>query len=152
MRRLDRTWSEEQRFYSAGGGGIGTTYNASMLTIHAIAAERGHDGPSRNDERGRLLAARMLESPPFFDGATLPHPDTMFHTPGWVGNVDKLDSPMDKAYDPKVAESLTAAWRARAVSSTVPNSPRPSCHTSPLIQAAAGAGWPFVSLWSVWCS
>jgi len=79
------------------------------------AAERGYDGPSRNDARARLLAARMLESPPYFDGATLLNPDTMFHTPGWVGNLDKLDSPMDKAFDPKVAEGLTAAWRARAV-------------------------------------
>jgi len=115
VRRLDRTWVDEERSYSAGGNGIDTTYNASLLTIHATAAERGHDGPSRNDERARLLAARMLESPPYFDGATLPNPDTMFHTPGWVGNLDKLDSPMDKAFDPKVAEGLTAAWRARAV-------------------------------------
>ena len=38
----------------------------------------------------------------------------MFHTPGWVGDLDTLDSPMDKAFDPKVAEGLTAAWRARA--------------------------------------
>ena len=39
----------------------------------------------------------------------------MFHTPGWLGDLDTLDSPMDKAIDPKVAEGLTAAWRARAV-------------------------------------
>ena len=115
VRRLDRTWVDEERAYSAGGNGIDTTYNAALLTIHATAAERGYDGPSRNDARARLLAARMLESPPYFDGTTLPNPDTMFHTPGWVGNLDKLDSPMDKAFDPKVAEGLTAAWRARAV-------------------------------------
>ena len=114
-RRLDRTWKDDERAYSAGGGGIDTIYNAALLTIHATAAERGYDGPSRNDERARLLAGRLLESPPYFDGATLPHPDKMFHTPGWVGNLDKLDSPMDKAFDPKVAEGLFAAWRARAV-------------------------------------
>ena len=115
VRRLDRTWVEEERAYSSGGGGIDTIYNAALLTIHAIAAERGYDGPSRNDERARLLAARLLESPPFFAGATLPRPDTMFHSPGWLGDVHTLVSPMDKAIDPKVAESLTAAWRARAV-------------------------------------
>jgi len=114
VRRLDRTWVDEERAYSAGGRGIDAIYNAALLTIHAIAAERGHDGPARNDERARLLAARLCESPPFFDGATLPNPDTMFHTPGWVGDLHILDSPMDKAIDPKVAESLTAAWRARA--------------------------------------
>ena len=35
--------------------------------------------------------------------------------PGWVGDLGTFDSPMDKAIDPKVAEGLTAAWRARAV-------------------------------------
>ena len=114
VRRLDRTWVAEERAYSAGGGGIDATYNAALLTIHAIAAERGHDGPARNDERARVLAARLCESPPFFSGSSLPNPDTMFHTPGWVGNLDVLDSPMDKAFDPKVAEGLVAAWRARA--------------------------------------
>ena len=90
-------------------------YNAALLTIHAVAAERGYTaGPARNDERARLIAARLSESPPFFAGRRLPNPDTMFHTPGWVGDLDTLDSPMDKAIDPKVAEALTAAWRARA--------------------------------------
>ena len=68
VRRLDRTWVEEERAYSAGGRGIDAIYNAALLTIHAIAAERGHDGPARNDERARLLAARLCESPPFFAG------------------------------------------------------------------------------------
>jgi len=103
VRRLTRTWVAEERAYSAGGGGIDATYNAALLTIHAIAAERGHDGPARNDERARLLAARLCESPPFFTGTALPNPDTMFHTPGWVGNLDVLDSPMDK-----IMLSLTA--------------------------------------------
>jgi len=114
-RRLDRTWVEEERAYSAGGRGLDATYNAALLTIHAVAAERGHLGPARNDERARVLAARLCESPPFFSGATLPNPDKMFHTPGWVGDLHVLDSPMDKAIDPKVAEGLTAAWRARAI-------------------------------------
>jgi hypothetical protein len=113
VRRLDRTWVEEERAYSAGGRGIDAIYNAALLTIHAVAAERGYDGPARNDDRARLLAARLCESPPFFAGATLPHPDKMFHTPGWVGDLHVLDSPMDKSFDPKVAEGLTAAWRAR---------------------------------------
>jgi hypothetical protein len=114
-RRLDRTWHEEELAYSSGGGGLDAIYNGALLTIHAVAAERGHTGPARNDERARLLAARLCASPPFFAGATLPSPDKMFHTPGWVGDLHTLDSPMDKAFDPKVAEGLTAAWRARAV-------------------------------------
>jgi len=115
VRRLDRTWVEEERAYSAGGRVIDVIYNAALLTIHAVAAERGYDGPSRNDARARLIAERLCESPPFFSGTTLPNPDTMFHTPGWLGDLGTLNSPMDKAIDPKVAEGLTAAWRARAV-------------------------------------
>ena len=60
VRRLNRTWVEEERVYSSGGRGIDAIYNGALLTIHAIAAERGHDGPSRNDERARLLAARPV--------------------------------------------------------------------------------------------
>ena len=115
VRRLDRTWVEEERAYSAGGRVIDVIYNAALLTIHGVAAERGYDGPSRNDARARLIAARLCESPPFFSGTTLPNPDKMFHTPGWLGDLGTFDSPMDKAIDPKVAEGLTAAWRARAV-------------------------------------
>src|SRR5215210_3790732 len=90
------------------------------LTVPAVAAERGHDGPSRNDARARLIAERLCESPPFFSGRRLPNPDTMFHTPGWLGDLGTLDSPMDKAFDPKVAEGLTAAWRARATLGLAP--------------------------------
>ena len=64
-----------------------------MLTIHAVAAERGYDGPSRNDARARLIAERLCESPPFFAGTTLPNPDTMFHTPGWLGDLGTLRQP-----------------------------------------------------------
>ncbi|MNT52225.1 hypothetical protein D3C72_1892400 [compost metagenome] len=42
--------------------------------------------------------------------------------------------------------------RARAVNSTRANRPWPSIQRSPLIQAAAGAGWPFFSLLRVWWS
>jgi len=114
VRRLNRTWIEEERTYSSGGRVTDVIYNAALLTIHAVAAERGHDGPSRNDARARLIAERLCESPPFFAGRTLPNPDKMFHTPGWLGDLGTFDSPMDKAFDPKVAEGLTAAWRARA--------------------------------------
>ena len=120
VRRLDRTWVQEERTYSAGGRVIDVIYNAALLVVHAVAAERGHQGPARNDERARLIAERLCESPPFFSGRELPNPDTMFHTPGWLGDLWTYDSPMDKAFDPKVAEALTAAWRAREVLGLTP--------------------------------
>src|SRR3954451_20420351 len=115
VRRLNRTWRDDEGVYSGGGRVIDVIYNAAMLVIHAVAAERGYTGACRQDDRARLLAARLLESPPYFAGRSLPHPDSMFHTPGWLGDLDTLNSPMDKAIDPKVAEALTAAWRARQV-------------------------------------
>ncbi len=121
VRRLNRTWEQENRTYSSGGRVVDVIYNAALLTIHAVAAERGYEaGPARNDERARLIAERLSESPPFFAGRRLPNPDTMFHTPGWLGDLDTLNSPMDKAIDPKVAEALTAAWRARDVLGLAP--------------------------------
>jgi hypothetical protein len=111
-RRLDRTWREEEGTYTSGGGGIDVIYNAALLTVHAVAAERGHGGPSRADDRARLLVDRLVAGPPFFEGRSLPRRDTMFHTPGWVSDLHSYDSAMDKAIDPKVAEALVAAWRA----------------------------------------
>jgi hypothetical protein len=115
MLRLERTWREDEEVYSSGGGGLDAIYNGALLTVHATAAMHGHTGPARNDARARLLAKRLCESPPFFDGRALPHPDRMFHTPGWLGDLYSYVSPMDKAYDPKIAEGLTMAWRARSV-------------------------------------
>jgi hypothetical protein len=120
LRRLERTWREDEQVYSSGGGGLDSIYNAALLTVHATAALHGHDGAARNDERARLLAARLCESPPFFSGRTLPHPDRMFHTPGWLGDLYTYDSPMDKAFDPKIAEGLTSAWRARDIIGLAP--------------------------------
>ena len=114
-RRLNRTWREEEFTYSSGGGGIDVIYNAALLTVHAVAAERGHQGRSRHDERARQIVDRLTAGPPFFEGRSLPHRDPMFHTPGWVSDLDSYDSAMDKAIDPKVAEALVAAWRARDV-------------------------------------
>ena len=39
----------------------------------------------------------------------------MFHSPGWVTDLDTFRSTQDKSVDPKVAEALLAAWRARDV-------------------------------------
>src|SRR5690349_15537930 len=91
VRRLDRTWRDDEAVYSGGGRVIDVIYNAALLVIHAVAAERGYSGPARNDERARAIAARLCESPPFFSGRTLPHPDTMFHTPGWLGDLDTFN-------------------------------------------------------------
>jgi hypothetical protein len=110
---LEPTWDPGRGYYLSGTDGLDSRYNAALLTVLATAAARGHDGPSRNDERARRLAARLTESPPFYTGTTPSWADPMFHTPGWIGNMTGGYGVMDKAIDPKIAEGLHAAWLAR---------------------------------------
>ena len=121
MRHLNRTWRRDEGAYSSGGGGIDVIYNAALLTVHAVAAAQGHEGRARNDDRARVLVDRLCASPPYFTGGRGPARDQMFHAPGWVSDLGTLDSHMDKAIDPKVAEGLFAAWRARDVLALPPD-------------------------------
>jgi hypothetical protein len=115
VRRLEATWSPADGYYRSGAPALDSRFNAALLTVYATAAAYGHVGPARNDERARALARRLTASPPFFTGQAPTWPDTMFHTPGWVGNMVGGYSLMDKAIDPKIAEGLEAAWEARDV-------------------------------------
>src|SRR3954452_23820201 len=114
VRQLDATWSPSLGYYTSSAPALDSRYNAALLTVHAAAAAYGHVGPSRHDERARVLARRLTLSPPFFNGVAPSWRDPMFHTPGWVGNMIGGYSVMDKAIDPKVAEGLQMAWKARA--------------------------------------
>ena len=118
--RLDRTWNADDGRYLMGNRGLDAIYNAALLTVHATAALHGHVGPARNDERARRLAERLMESPPFLTGLAAPVPDSMFHSPGWTGNMVGDYGAMDKAIDPKVAEALALTWRARDILALVP--------------------------------
>jgi len=68
--RLDDLWSPARRCYDTGSWGE-TGTNGCILFTHAAAALANHQGPARNDERARALAARLLESPPFMRGASI---------------------------------------------------------------------------------
>jgi hypothetical protein len=112
---VDGTWSPWSGYYHSTSGELDSRYNAAMLTIHAMAAAHGWQGPARNDDRARRIVRLLTSSPAFYTGTRAPWPDRMFHTPGWVGNVAGPYSVMDKAIDPKIAEGLRMAWEARAV-------------------------------------
>jgi hypothetical protein len=111
---VDPTWDAGRGYYDSGTRAVDSRYNAALLVVHATAAARGHAGPARNDARARRIAERLTEAPPFHTGTAPPWPDPMFHTPGWLGNLDGDYTVMDKAIDPKIAEGLEAAWSARA--------------------------------------
>src|SRR4051812_11406916 len=70
VRQLDATWSPSRGYYTSKAPAVDSRYNAALLTVHAAAAAYGHVGPSRNDERARVLARRLTRSPPFFDGVS----------------------------------------------------------------------------------
>ena len=119
MDRLNHTWVRHKQAYSAGSLEVGTIYNAAILTVHATAAELGHTGRSRNDARARALVQQLIEKPVFFTG-TRGNRGKMFHSPGWLADLDREHASQDKSIDPKVAEGLTAAWRAREVLQLAP--------------------------------
>jgi hypothetical protein len=113
---FDALWIPEKRLYASGNSSGGRIYhNSLLLTTHAIAALERHDGATRNDDRARALAARLCESPPWSELTQPFLPDPQFHTPGWVESMGSRDAAMDKSIDPKVAEALMYAWRARDV-------------------------------------
>ncbi|MBE2319916.1 hypothetical protein DVA67_028380 [Solirubrobacter sp. CPCC 204708] len=113
MARLDHTWVRHKQAYSAGTLNVGTIYNAAILTVHATAAEVGHTGGrARNDARARRLVAQLIDKPVFFTGPR-GRRGKMYHSPGWLADLELPDAPQDKSIDPKVAEGLVAAYRAR---------------------------------------
>jgi hypothetical protein len=106
-------WNPLRAHYEAPGAKANVIYNSSLLLTHAVAAHVGHRGLSRNDERARLLARRLCESPPWSEVRSQSRLDPQFHDPGWREFLDSNASDMDKSIDPKVAEALAWAWRAR---------------------------------------
>jgi hypothetical protein len=112
--RLENWWVKRLGAYKPGDLSADTMVNANMLLVHATAALSGHEGPARRDDRVRLLAARMLETPPFV--STI-EPEAMgqVHAPGWLGSLSARHSIQHLVVDAEVAEAMAAAWRARDV-------------------------------------
>ena len=81
---MEDSWEEAEGLYRAADGS-GPMVNANMLLAHSVAAMKGHQGLSRNDERARRIAARLLVSPPFVEQPSAGPPGTLSlaHAPGW---------------------------------------------------------------------
>ena len=67
---LEPAWSPEDGHYVSGSPGLDSRVNAAVLVVFATAADHGHEGPSRDDARARLLASALTDSPPFRRGPT----------------------------------------------------------------------------------
>ena len=111
QRRIDDSWDERARYYRVGSGGVEPMTNAFMLLMHAVAAMRGHQGPSRNDRRARLIAERLVQTPPFV--TTPSTKDFQAHAPGWTNSMSNSNGNQHLVFDAEVVDGLVYAWRAR---------------------------------------
>jgi hypothetical protein len=111
---FDELWDPDRGYYRSGGSSNGRIYhNSALLVTHSIAALTGHEGDCRRDDRARSLAHQLCDSPPWSERQRSLEPDPQFHNPGWVESMNTVEAAMDKSIDPKVAEALVYAWKAR---------------------------------------
>src|SRR3712207_8881470 len=63
-----------------------TLFRSDVLLTFAVAAQRGHEGPARNDRRARRLVDALVDSPPFVATAPPRWKDAQTHAPGFVSS------------------------------------------------------------------
>ena len=107
--QFDPMWSESAGYYKIGGGGVEPMANSMLLLTHSVAAERGYEGPSRNDHRARVLALRLVDGVPF---VTTPG-SGQTHAPGWVCSMTSPNDGQHLVFDAEVVDGLVYAYRAR---------------------------------------
>lgn len=112
--RMESDWSRRSGLYRSGDGSE-PIVNANMLLSHSVAALEGHSGSSRNDERARELALRLVSSPPFVEAPSHGQPGSgsQAHAPGWVNSTRDAQSSQHLVFDADVVDGLLQAWRAR---------------------------------------
>ncbi len=103
-------WDAARGAYISREKGAASRTNANMLLLHSMAALRGHAGPTRRDERARVLVDRMTRPPMFRLSRAR---TSVTRTVCWTrqltsGERDHI------SLDSQVAEALAWAWRARA--------------------------------------
>ncbi|MDA0180387.1 hypothetical protein OJ997_08780 [Solirubrobacter phytolaccae] len=106
---LDKRWDGDAGYYKLGGGGVEPMANSMLLLTHAVAAMKGHEGPSRNDARARALAARLVHpGGPYVTKPTV----GQIHAPGWVNSMSGRGF-QHLVFDAEVVDGLVYAYRAR---------------------------------------
>jgi hypothetical protein len=110
MTGLDDRWNVRLQEYVGDNGVAEARENAALLMTHAIAAYTGHAGRTRQDERARRLVDHLTTAPAWMGTVPAQGP-----TESTCWSVD-LDKPAREhmSLEPKVAEALAWAWRARA--------------------------------------
>jgi len=112
--RLDGLWSEEHGIYEPGPGGVDALVNASILLTYSVAAQRGHEGPARDDRRARLIAKALVSAPVFVDRRPRhPPAGSQIHVPGWTSSMHSSEANQHLVYDAEIVDGLVHAWKAR---------------------------------------
>jgi hypothetical protein len=106
----DKHWDEQDGYFHLGGGGSEPMSNSMQLLTYSVAAMQGHEGPARNDHRARILADRLVSSPPFVTAKT---GIGQTHAPGWVNSMSNKAGGQHLVFDAEVVDGLTYAYRAR---------------------------------------
>src|SRR6185369_16149963 len=88
QQRVDDRWDEDAGYYRLAGGLAEPMSNSMLLLTHSVAAMHGHQGPARNDHRARVLAKRLVSSPPY---VTKPG-RSQSHAPGWVASMTHVSN------------------------------------------------------------
>ena len=109
QRLLDVRWSERDGRYRPGADLTETMVNANLLLVHAVAAQRGHTGPARNDRRARSIVRWLVDSPIWTERKPLANKQA--HAPGWVAETGGWQQHL--VIDAEVVDGLTHAFRAR---------------------------------------
>ena len=137
---LPTRWDADEGVYVARRNGSASRTNANLLLLHAVAALRGHTGPTRRDERARRLVDRMTHRPMFL----LPGPTPVHgRTVCWARRVNSSERD-HVSLDSQVAEALSWAWKARRALGLTPAAARRV--VAAVDRCARHPGWRFPAL------
>ena len=106
MGHLDSWWDPSRGAYILKGT-PSVRVNSAMLLAHAVAAETAHAGPTRQDSRARVIVDRLTSRPAWLGARGGPGLTTC-----WSRDLDRVKR-QHASLEPKVAEALAWAWRAR---------------------------------------
>jgi len=138
MTGFDPRWNEARGLYVADHGAGGMRENAALLLTHAVAALKGHTGPTRRDARARRLVDHLTRGPGWLGTAPAPG---LTQSTCWSNDLETRVR-QHMSLEPKVAEALMWAWRARDQLALTPAQRYRIASTVSACAASAAWRWP----------
>ncbi len=108
---VEDVWDERAGFYRSRRSE--PQFNANLLLVYSVAAQAGHRGPARRDERARRIARRLVQSPaPYVVRDPPTQGDSQTHAPGWTNAIEG-EGLQHLVFDADLVDGLAAAYGAR---------------------------------------